>query len=51
MGWGIMDGMEWGEEVRKREPVERMSSKGGTGMRWGSWDTHMVSWWISFIGF
>lgn len=53
-GVGTMDGMERGEEVRKREEEKRMSRKRGTGMhrgRWGSWDTHMVSWWISFIGF
>ena len=49
-----MDGMERGEEVRKRERGERMSRKGGTGMRWGrwgSWDTHMVSWWIFIYWF
>lgn len=53
-GGGIMDGMERGEEVKKREKEREMNRKGGTGMLWGklgSWDTHMVSWWISFIGF
>lgn len=49
---GIMDGMEQGGGSEGEG--ERMSRRGGMGMcwgRWGSWDTHMVSWWISFIGF
>lgn len=54
-GVGIMDGMKWGNRRwGKRRGKERMNRGGGASMcwgKWGSWDTQMVSWWISFIGF
>lgn len=50
-----MDGMEQGGGGGEEKGQEERMSGWGTwvcaGGRWGSWDTHMVSWWISFIGF
>lgn len=54
MGVGMMDGMEWGELAKRREMGRENEVQEGKDMywgRWGSWDTYMVSWWISFIGF
>lgn len=38
-----MDGMEQGGGGEEKGEGEKMSRTGAMGMRWGSWDTHMVS--------
>lgn len=40
-----MDGMEWGEEAKRREMGRENEVQEGKDMywgRWGSWDTYMV---------
>lgn len=51
-GLGIMDGMEQGEEVRKREGRKDEWEKGNRYVlkKTGAAGTHTVSRWISFIG-